>query len=184
MNRIRLVAGLLVLAVLGGCASAAKRDCESGDWEGLGFRDGRAGLGFERVGVLADRCSDYDILVDSGAWTEGHARGLEEYCEPTRGFDLGEGGESYTGNCPVALEGRFLISYVRGMNIRNDELQLAYERNRRSLDDARRQREALEPDEDADNLLDRIDQLENSLEQNLSVRRELNQRIGRWSRSL
>lgn len=183
-RRSAALACALAALALGGCAAAQKKACEEGDWEGLGYRDGRAGLGFERVGVLSDRCSDYDIDVDSAAWTRGHAEGIAEYCEPTRGFDLGERGAEYTGNCPAALEGRYLASYVRGLDIRRDELQLAYDRLRRDLDDARRQREALDPEDDADDLEERIDDFEDDLEQNLAARREMNALIGRWSRRL
>ena len=174
----------LAALVLGGCAAAQKKACERGDWEGLGYRDGRAGLGFERVGVLSDRCSDYDIDVDSAAWTRGHAEGIAEYCEPTRGYDLGEEGRDYSGNCPAELEGRYLASYVRGLGIRRDELQLAYDRLRGDLDEVRRARAALDPEEDGDDLDERAEDLEEDLEQNLGARREMNALIGRWSRRL
>ena len=183
-RRRPLVLAAIACAALGGCASAEKRACESGDWQGIGFADGSRGLGFERVGQLSDRCSDYDISVDSAAWAEGHAEGLEEYCEPTRGYDLGAAAGEYTGNCPAALKGRYLASYVRGLEIRRDELQLDYDRLRGDLDDARRDRAALDPEKDGDDLDDRIDDLEEDVENSLAARRDMNERIGRWSRQL
>jgi len=174
----------LTALALGGCAAAQKKACESGDWDGLGYDDGRRGLGFERIGDLSDRCSDYDIDVDAADWTEGHTRGLGEYCAPVRGYDLGERGDEYTGNCPNALEGPFLASYLRGLGVRRDELELRFDRLRRDLDDARREREALEPEADADDEEERIGRLERELESNLAARREMNDQIGRWNRRL
>ena len=180
---------VLAALVLGGCAAAQKRDCVSGDWEGLGFRDGRAGLGFERVGELAERCSDYDVTMDSAAWNTGYERGIAEYCEPSRGFDLGEEAGDYSGNCPPALGRRYLSSYVRGLGVNRDALQLDYDRLRRGLDTAQRERTGLldddEPDEDdIEDAEDRIDSLEARLEANLDERRDVNARIARWSRDL
>ena len=188
MSRALLVTVCGALA-LGGCAAAQKRDCLSGNWEGLGARDGRAGLGYERIGALAERCSDYDVAVDSAAWNTGYERGIAEYCEPSRGFDLGEAAGDYSGNCPPALERRYLSSYVRGLGIHRDSLQLGYDRLRRDLDTAQRGRADLldeeEPDEgDVEDAEEAIESLEERLESNLGERREVNARIARWSRGL
>ena len=185
----RLSAALALTLALGGCAAGQKRDCLSGDWEGLGYRDGRAGLGFERIGALAERCGDYDVTVDSAAWVSGHERGIGEYCEPSRGFDLGVAAGDYTGSCPPALERRYLGSYVRGLGIHRDELQLDYDRLRRDLDTAQRERAALlddeEPDEeDIEGAGESIESLEERLRANLDQRRDVNARLARWSRGL
>ena len=180
-----LGATLAAAVALGGCAAADKRACTGGDWEGLGRADGAAGLGYERLGALAERCSDYDIAVDAGAWNAGYAAGIERYCEPERGFDLGERGALYSGNCPAPLERAYLASHVRGLELRRDELELAHDRLRVALEDARRERAALDPEEDSPEKLERrIESLAAELEANLGERREINRRIGRWSRGL
>ena len=184
LARVAPIVAVAALVWLGGCTSAVKRECLEGDWERIGYRDGRAGLGFERVGERAERCSDYDVRVDSAAWNAGHERGIAEYCAPANGFDLGEADEAYSGGCPTALEGRFLASYVRGLGIRRDALQLGYDRLRGELGRAQRERAALAPDEDADGLDERIESLEGRLEENLERRRRINARIARWSRDL
>ena len=73
---------------------------------------------------------------------------------------------------------------MRGLEIRRDELQLDYDRLRGDLDDARRDRATLDPEKDGDDLDDRIDDLEEDVENSLAARRDMNQRIGRWSRQL
>lgn len=179
-----LGAGLIVLAILGGCANAEKRACESGNWESLGYNDGVAGRGFERIGALNERCSDYEISVDSAAWTEGHARGIAEYCEPANGYDLGEADTDYTGSCPRELEKPFLSSYIRGLGLHRDELKLGFDRLQSDLEDARRERQSLDDDDSPKKLDKRIDSLRDELDENLSARRGVNKRIGRWSRNL
>lgn|GEM_PF-1296745 len=181
-GRVIVVVALAVL--LGACAAAEKRACESGDWEALGYQDGVAGLSFERIGRLVDRCEDYDITVDTAAWTRGHERGMARYCEPERGYDLGESGADYSGSCPTTLEPRFLSSYVRGLGIRRDELNLDFDTLQRDLENLRRERRELDADEDPDDLDDRLGELEADLGENLASRRDLNRRIGRWSRDL
>lgn len=180
----RAVLVLSMLALLGGCAAAQKRACEAGDWEGLGYQDGVAGRSFERIGRLADRCSDYDITVDTAAWARGHERGMASYCAPERGFDLGEAGADYSGHCPSTLESGFLRSYVRGLGIRRDELNVDYDTLQRDIEAVRRNRMRLDIGDDPDRLDNQLEELEADIGDNLVARRELNRRIARWSRDL
>jgi len=81
---------LLCIGALAGCASNQKRECESQNWEGIGFRDGKAGRTMDRLGTLADRCSDYDIDVNGADYSRGHSEGLASFCDPGNAFDMGE----------------------------------------------------------------------------------------------
>ena len=61
---------LLLLALLGGCVSAA--DCNS-DWYSTGQRDGR--LGSYQAGLYASRCTTtVDTASYDKGWEEGNAQ--------------------------------------------------------------------------------------------------------------
>ena len=64
---------LIVLALLGGCASVSSMDC-GGNWFSIGERDGRLGA-TPQAGLYASRCG---VAVDeqrySDGWRAGYAR--------------------------------------------------------------------------------------------------------------
>ena len=112
MHRVVLV-GICGLA-LSGCASMNKAECMVSDWQMIGYEDGARGSGSERLAKHRKACAKHGIVPDLDAYKEGRAEGLEEYCQPTRGFALGRSGASYAGACPADLEPDFLEAYDSG----------------------------------------------------------------------
>lgn len=120
MNRkgIGLV-GLLVLAGISGCASMSGEECAHSDWRAVGFEDGSRGYAADRFGAHRKACAKHGVTADFGAYQQGRAEGLVEFCQPSRGYNLGASGGRYHGVCDVALEGRFLDAYRVGYQLYN-----------------------------------------------------------------
>lgn len=107
----------LLLLVLSGCASLSEEECLTGDWEGIGYRDGLQG---ELQSVLSEHqksCSEYQISLNLDEYLQGRKQGLKAYCLPNNGFRVGLRGVEYSYVCPKALEKSFLIEYQRGRTI-------------------------------------------------------------------
>ncbi|GHB44796.1 hypothetical protein GCM10007094_37670 [Pseudovibrio japonicus] len=112
--------GFIVAAVgltLSGCASLSEDDCKTGDWQGIGVVDGRAGFTSDKLNEHTKACSKYGISPDVNAYMAGRTLGLQSYCTPISGFEQGREDKSYRGVCPIASEEGFKVGYSLGNQI-------------------------------------------------------------------
>lgn len=115
MRMLALV--VLGLALLAGCASISREECQAGDWAAIGERDGAAGrVADTQFGRHVTACAKVDITPERAPWQQGYARGLRSYCTPQSGLREGEAGRPYRGVCPSADETRFLQGHELGMS--------------------------------------------------------------------
>ncbi|QDQ25853.1 DUF2799 domain-containing protein [Chitinimonas arctica] len=98
---------------LGGCAAMSEAECRTGDWYGVGERDGREGRE-SRLGDYAKACEKAGVLPNTAEYSNGRERGLRAYCTPESGYRAGREGQSYGNVCAPELQGAFLREYERG----------------------------------------------------------------------
>lgn len=116
-SRIAATAVAIVLIGLGGCASMSEEECLTGDWRAIGYEDGLRGYTADRFGEHRKACAKHSIAPDFQAYRDGHREGLREYCQPSRGFNLGARGGQYHGACAADLEPAFLDAYRHGQHL-------------------------------------------------------------------
>lgn len=105
------------LFILGGCASMSAEECAMSDWHTIGFEDGSQGYAADRLGDHRRACADHGIVPDFQAYQAGRDEGLQHFCQPSRGFNLGANGGQYNGVCSAALEPAFLDGYRSGVQL-------------------------------------------------------------------
>ena len=106
---------IAVLAVgLSGCATMNADECATVDWTTVGFEDGSRGYTSERIGKHRKACAKHGVTPDFQAYQRGRNQGLEEFCQPGRGFNHGANGGSYHGVCPADMEPEYLEAYRAG----------------------------------------------------------------------
>lgn len=110
---VALVSGLAAL-LLSGCAAMSKDECLMSDWHLIGFEDGSRGMNSGRLPSYRKACAKHGVVPDLSAYQVGRSEGLEEYCQPNRGYALGLSGHRYAGVCPAELEDGFLDAYSSG----------------------------------------------------------------------
>ena len=111
-----LMLGLGIVA-LGGCASMSGDECAVNDWTAVGYEDGSRGYTSERFGNYRKACAKHGITPDFQAYQGGRTDGLVEFCQPSRGYNLGVNGSRYNGVCAVNLEPDFLDAYRAGQEL-------------------------------------------------------------------
>ena len=121
---------LIAASALAGCAGMSEQECVSLDWRTVGFEDGALGRPVSNVGSYRQACSKYGVASDLESYRAGHAAGVESYCRPARGFDVGRRGEGYHGVCPASSEREFLAAYNSGRHLHELESTLAHFENR------------------------------------------------------
>lgn len=114
MQRYLIAVSFLALA---GCATMSEDDCATADWEFLGEQDGHAGEPTDKFYERAERCSKFGYQADGAAYHEGRDRGIENYCTPDNGYEIGRSGGNYRGVCPVDLEEDFLAEFNIGRRL-------------------------------------------------------------------
>jgi hypothetical protein len=108
---------VLAIAVLSGCASMSSEECANSDWVAIGYEDGSRGYTTDKFGSRRKACAKHGVTADFKAYQEGREEGLVEFCQPSRGYNLGVSGGSYYGVCDVAMEGDFLDAYRVGSQL-------------------------------------------------------------------
>ena len=106
-----------VASVAGGCASMSAEECVASDWRAVGFEDGARGYSTEQFGSRRKACAKHGVTAEFSDYQEGRKEGLVEYCQPSRGFNVGVNGGRYNGVCDAALEPGFLESYRIGREL-------------------------------------------------------------------
>jgi hypothetical protein len=120
MNRqLAGVASLLAITILSGCATMNGDECLTSDWHAIGFEDGSRGYTSEQLSNHRKACAKHGVTPDFQAYQAGRSEGLVEFCQPTRGFNLGSNGGQYHGVCSAHNEGRFLDAYNSGYHLYN-----------------------------------------------------------------
>lgn len=83
----------------------------------IGFEDGSKGYGAEQLGERRKACAKHGITPDLQAYRAGREEGLRDFCQPSRGFNLGSRGGRYNGVCPAETEVEFLDAYRAGYHL-------------------------------------------------------------------
>ena len=116
-NRLFTAAMLALLALLQGCATLDKDECQLADWRLIGFQDGVAGKSAARVGEYREDCAKHAVVPDLDAYRAGREEGLQQYCIASNGYRLGNAGRSFAAVCPTALEADFREAYNAGRKL-------------------------------------------------------------------
>ena len=102
------------LASLTGCGGMSANECELADWQAVGYEDGVQGRATDRFGDHRKSCAKHGVAPDFRAYQTGRKAGLREFCQPSRGYEVGVRGGAYHGVCPADLEPAFLAAYNEG----------------------------------------------------------------------
>ena len=152
---------LMIVAFAGvsGCATMSGDECAMSDWTAIGYSDGAQGYPSDRYSRHNKACAKHGVTPDFRAYQSGRDEGLREFCQPSRGYRLGESGGHYYGVCSGELEPAFLDAYRVGShlhtlrsNVNNASSQIASkERELDSVADEIRHTEARLIDDETEN---------------------------------
>ena len=116
---MRRILATVVLLALGGCAGSGmeEAECQTANWRAIGYEDGAHGRGPDAFGERRKACAEHGVAAKFAAYRAGHGEGLEVFCDPYNGYNLGTGGYRYGGVCPAHLEGPFLAAHADGYGL-------------------------------------------------------------------
>lgn len=102
---------------LAACASGmSKKQCLYADWRAIGYEDGASGRDASAIASRREACADNaGVTPDMEAYLDGREAGLDQFCRPANGFDVGAHGGRYAGACAGRNETAFVASYEKGL---------------------------------------------------------------------
>ena len=118
-SRLVLIFSVAVTLGLSGCASMSADECAMSDWRTIGFEDGAQGYTADRLGNHRKACAKHGVAPDFDAYQSGRSQGLRQYCQPSRGFNVGASGGRYNGVCPGDMEPDFVDAFNAGHQLHN-----------------------------------------------------------------
>lgn len=109
------IASLFSVISLCSCTSMSLSECQTADWERLGFQSALDGLPLSdasnKYGQLCTK--KHNIAISLEPFSEGYQLGLKTYCTSQNGILEGEKLKTYKGICPKDLE----MSFLTGFNV-------------------------------------------------------------------
>jgi len=112
---IFMVLGAVLL--LAGCETVSQEQCVAGDWEALGRADAASGHDISRFEQIAKDCGRHGVTPDAAIYQKGWNQGVQIYCTPLNGFNLGRQGKSLSNICPPQVATDFQWSHSLGRQI-------------------------------------------------------------------
>ena len=148
--KLKVIGAALATLIMSGCASMSSDECMTADWNAVGYEDGARGYTTERFSNHRKACANHGVTPSFADYQAGREKGLVEYCQPGRGFDVGASGGRYYGVCSVNLEPDFLDAYNVGRhlytlraNVNSASSQISSKENEMDrIDDEIREKEA------------------------------------------
>lgn len=102
---------------LTGCASMDMAECQTADWETIGYQDGADGRPSEDISRHRKACAKHNVTPILAHYVEGWNDGVLRYCTPQNGFSAGSSGRAYDGVCPADVEDEFLAAFGDGREL-------------------------------------------------------------------
>lgn len=115
---------LAALALCSACATLSESECQDADWERIGEADGDIGRPATYIEQHIEACARFGIEPDAGAYSRGHAGGLDDYCTVRGGLETGRRGRRYKNICKPGFEEDFLQGYRLGRQIYTAETDI------------------------------------------------------------
>ena len=145
MKIIPVLIATLLIAFVPGCAkkpAVSQAQCEMGDWQSMGHRDGARGQRSSDLLDLQEACFEYGISADREQYMAGWNAGVRDYCVPSNAYTVGESGRGHANVCPEDLREPFLAAYQQGRELhlarqKVGELKTAIDRDTARLEQVR-----------------------------------------------
>lgn len=104
-------------ALLSGCNTMTKKQCEVADWRNVGMQDAMGGYSQDRINGHFDSCKETTVKIDVNQYNKGYQDGLPHYCTKTNGFNLSAANKSYPAQCGGERFEQFAYGFREGESI-------------------------------------------------------------------
>ena len=79
---------LMLCSTLTACSVMNQQECQTANWQALGYIDGSQGASSTQFNERSSACSEYNVRADFKQYQLGYNKGLITYCTESHGFLL------------------------------------------------------------------------------------------------
>ena len=109
---------VMVVFMIGGCATLSEQECRTVNWAGLGTADGQAGREpNRRLERHHNACAKLGIVPNRELYMVGWNQGIRDYCTPEQAYSMGRRGFPHESHCPGDTTRLFQINYQIGRRV-------------------------------------------------------------------
>ena len=132
------------ISLIASCTTMSRRECETADWNKVGYRDALAGRSAtDAFKKRKNDCSEHSAQANKDEYAIGYAASLKTFCTYESGIEFGHSGASYRDQCPKQLETEFLKGYRLGL-VESERDSLADELQEKKEENAKLKNERIE----------------------------------------
>ncbi len=99
------------------------KDCQSANWENIGYSDASY-KHYDNYDSYVASCSEFSITPDKKLYQSGFSRGLKELCTFQNGYLIGNEGKTLPRICPIETQETFVKGYIEGQKNHDQKVQL------------------------------------------------------------
>ncbi|WP_367106414.1 DUF2799 domain-containing protein [uncultured Psychrobacter sp.] len=121
INKLSMVVSVLGVALLtlSGCATTkpnlTPQQCQTSNWQQLGYVDGLNGRSGDYFGYYANQCASVSGATPNRVlWEQGRQQGLKGYCTELNAYKLGREGYDWQPVCPLEGIEKLEEAYAQG----------------------------------------------------------------------
>jgi hypothetical protein len=127
MNRKLFCSIIALTSLVSGCATLSETDCISGNWQQIGYQDGKSGRDSDYILKHESSCIEYGVEADRLAYERGRQEGLTRYCTSSNGYNRGVRGGHPNLSCSSQQFPQYYNGLYQGLVVHYDDIQ--YELN-------------------------------------------------------
>ena len=110
--------GLVSMTMLAACTTTkpiTASQCQTGNWEEIGYKDGQQGRSGAYFSRYTDTCQTVSTSTPNRIlWEQGRQRGLKTYCTELNAYQLGREGYDWKPVCPLEGIEKLEEAYSQG----------------------------------------------------------------------
>ncbi|RDX38205.1 DUF2799 domain-containing protein [Kangiella sp. HD9-110m-PIT-SAG07] len=123
MTRIFFCTAITLVSFMSGCATLSETECISGNWEQIGYQDGKSGRDKDYILNHESSCIEYGVELDRLAYEQGRQDGLQRYCTSSNGYNRGVRGNHPNLSCHEQQFPQYYDGLLQGLEVRFDDIQ-------------------------------------------------------------
>lgn len=115
MPTFKLTITIILLGTLSACASLSKSECNTANWQQIGYEDGSQGKKSTRLQAHRKACAKHNVTPNSEDYDQGYQKGIKVYCTYDKGLLAGKRGRNTNAVCPADTD--YQTGYQEGLNL-------------------------------------------------------------------
>jgi len=180
MTRTLFFSALALTSLVSGCATLSETECISGNWEQIGYQDGKSGRDSDYILKHESACIEYGVEVDRLSYEKGRQEGLTRYCTSSNGYNRGVNGSQPNLSCNSEQFPQYYDGLYQGLIVRFDDIQAELNEAYKEHDILSEVLRRIEDEEEKKRIDNELEDLDDEINSLINERKDVDDLINRY----